>query len=283
MSNHQHDFSQRIEEFKQNGFTVFEKMYDEEQMQRWRDVLAQLQQEFGGNGDAPFWFGNMAERAPHSMMPALANPIVLDFAERVMGPFVQLDNLTLVGFPSVDPEEARGKVTDWHRDRWAHLPLGVYERPLAVNAITYFQDLDEASGPLRVVPGSHREPISVGTEEVRKPHPDEQLVCAKAGDVVFIHHSLLHTGTPNTSGKVRYFFSLFYNQSWMKTTDNHDGPNTRGLRAEARAKGDRRLLRLFGEDELLARRGNAGFLQPDEELWQKWLEEDRAAMNQEQA
>jgi hypothetical protein len=54
MHNHQHDSSQRIGEFKLNGFTVFQKMYDEEQMQRWRDVLARLQQEFGGNGDAPF-------------------------------------------------------------------------------------------------------------------------------------------------------------------------------------------------------------------------------------
>lgn len=272
------DLSCRLEEFHENGFTVFEQMYDDAQMQCWRDVLAGLQREFATDKDAPFWFGNMAERAPRSMMPALANPTVLDFAEQVMGPFVQLDNLTLVGFPSVDPESAKGKVSHWHRDRWAHLPLGVYERPLAVNAITYFQDLDEKSGPLRVIPGSHRRAVSLEPEELRKPHPDEQLVCAKAGDIVFIHNMILHSGTPNTSGKTRYFFSLYYNQSWMKTTDNHSGPNTQQLIAEARRKGDRRLLRLFGVDDNLETRGNAGFVQPDEDLWQKWIAEDRAAL-----
>jgi hypothetical protein len=48
----------------------------------------------------------MAEHAPQSMMRALTNPVALDFAECVMPPFVQLDNLTLVGFLPVDPEEA---------------------------------------------------------------------------------------------------------------------------------------------------------------------------------
>lgn len=32
----------------------------------------------------------------------MANERVLDFAERVVGPFVQLDNLTLAAFPPVE-------------------------------------------------------------------------------------------------------------------------------------------------------------------------------------
>ena len=48
-------------------------------------------------------FGNMLELAPHEMWEAVANPTVLDFAERVVGPFVQLDNLTLAEWQALDP------------------------------------------------------------------------------------------------------------------------------------------------------------------------------------
>ena len=48
-----------------------------------------------------------ARLCPQLMWEAVSNPTVLDFAETVVGPFVQLDNLTLAAFPPMD-EEARG-------------------------------------------------------------------------------------------------------------------------------------------------------------------------------
>ena len=127
------------------------------------------------------------------------------------------------------PEEAAGKASGWHRDRWGRMPSGAYERPLAFNAICYLQDLDDEYGPLRVLPGSHVEPIALAEEEIRKPHQDEQLIYMKAGDVVLTHNGLLHSGTPNTSGRKRYFFSVYYNISWLKHTDTFTGPNCQQL------------------------------------------------------
>ena len=78
------------------------------------------------------------------MESIVCHPMVLDFAQLVMGPFVQLDNLTLAAMaPVPDPEDARGKAGGWHRDRWGRMPNGAYERPLAFNAITYLQDLTD--------------------------------------------------------------------------------------------------------------------------------------------
>ena len=38
--------------------------------------------------------------------------------------------------------------------------------------------------------------------------------------------------------------------------------------------GDRRLLRLLGEDEKFVQRANSGFMEPDEQMWKQWIDED---------
>jgi hypothetical protein len=278
MNSTSYELDQHVQQFQRDGYTIFPGVFNEEQMQGWRELFHQLQGEPKADKMPSYWFGGIFERAPERLLPAVSHPLLLDFAERVMGPFVQLDNLSLVAFPTVDPEASQGKVTGWHRDRWACVPAGCYERPLAINAISYFQDLDEHSGPLRVLVGSHREPVTLDVEERTRPHAEERIVCAKAGDVVVIHNRILHTGTPNTSGKPRYFFSLYYNLTWMKTTDDHSGPRTREIVEASRARRDARTMRLFGVDENMAQRNNWGFMEPDEVHWEKWAAEDRAAV-----
>jgi len=272
------DLNPHIEAFKTDGYTVFPGVYSAEQMARWIELFRDLESRSMASGKPSFWFGGVFEEAPEAFLPAICNPLLLDFAESVMGPFVQLDNLSLVGFPSIDPDGAKGKVSGWHRDRWAKIPGGVYERPLAINAISYFQDLDEFSGPLRVIPGSHREPLTMDGAARSRPFPGERIVCLRAGDVVFIHNALLHSGTPNTSGKTRFFFSLYYNLTWLRSTDNHGGPATQALVEQARERRDYRLQRLFGQDEQMPARANSGFVRPDEELWAEWSAADKAAL-----
>jgi hypothetical protein len=271
---------ERLEQYRVQGYTLFEKLYDEPTMQAWREEQDRLEHSSTGPyaKQRTTWFGNMLERAPHLMWPAVAHPDILDFMEAVVGPFVQLDNLTLAAFPPISKQEASGKVSGWHRDRWGRMPNGTYERPLAMNAICYLQDLNDAYGPLRIVPQSHIQPVAVPKEAQTQPHPDEELIHLKAGDVILTHNALLHSGTPNTSGKKRYFFSVYYNISWLKYTDTFDGPNCRQLIAWARRRKDHRALRLLGVDEQLQARGNSGFLEPDQKRWQQWRTEDQEAL-----
>lgn len=272
----QRSIEAHLEEYKEHGFTVFLGVYDDATMQSWREEHQRLCAIYD-----QWWFGNMLEYAPRLMLPAVANPAILDFAEQVMGPSVQLDNLTLAGFQSVPAEQAAGKVSGWHRDRWGQVPRSAaFERPLAINAICYLQDLTDEFGPLRVIPGSHRRPITIPPDERNRPHPEERLIHMRAGDVVVTHNYLIHSGTPNTSGNVRYFFSVYYNLTWLKHTDNHGGPRTQALLQEARKRHDRRLMRLLGVDEQLQARANSGFLFPDEQRWAEWAAEDRAALQE---
>ncbi|MCC7261458.1 MAG: phytanoyl-CoA dioxygenase family protein [Candidatus Latescibacteria bacterium] len=271
----------RIAEFKHQGYTVFEGAFSRDLMDRWiakyPDLVARQTPQ--GAANPTLWLSSVVEYEPWLMLPAVNDPVILDFAERVLGPFVQLDNLTFMAFPSLPRAEAEGKAGGWHRDIWGWVPTGAdYVPPLACNAITYLQDLTDENGPLRVVAGSHRDPITVPQELRTTPHAREQLVYAKAGDVIFTHCALLHAGTPNMSGRERYFFSIYYNRSWLRHRDNHSGPNVARIIQMAREKNDRRLLRLFGVDELVFRRANSGFQVADEEMWDRWIEEDRAAL-----
>jgi ectoine hydroxylase-related dioxygenase (phytanoyl-CoA dioxygenase family) len=197
-----------------------------------------------------------------------------------MGPFVQLDSLAINAFPSVDADEAAGKVNAWHRDRYSTVPQTQdYLHPLGCKTIFYFQDLTEAFGPLRVVPGSHRRAIVPTVADRHLPREDELCLYPQAGDVVFTHCDILHSGTPNVSGQPRYFMSASYNRSFMKHRDPLDGPNTRALLEEAKRRNDRRLMRLLGCDDLLWDRTNAyWFIGSEEERWAAWAAEDRAFM-----
>ena len=268
---------QRLEAYKSDGFTIFEKVFDESQMQLWKEK----HQELSAANNGQTWFANTLELAPELMWQAVSHPTILEFMEKVMGPFVQLDNLTLAAFPSIEQEKAEGRVSGWHRDRWAHVPFtDAYHRPNAINAISYLQDLTDAFGPLRVIVGSHRKPLTIEDTDRGIPHPDETLIHMKAGDVVITHNGLVHSGTPNTSGQLRYFFSIYYNLTWLKHTDHHTGPHTQKLLAEAKEANNHQLMRLLGVDEQLQPRCNSGFLQSDEKRWEEWATADRTAIKE---
>ena len=105
----------RFARYKADGYSIFPGLYSAAQMAGWREEQNRLEAAsvgmFAPNGpnESParsHWFGNMLERSPHLVWPAVANPRVLDFAERVVGPFVQLDNLTLAAFPPVEDHAA---------------------------------------------------------------------------------------------------------------------------------------------------------------------------------
>ncbi len=273
----------RLDEYREQGYTIFSQLFDAATLHRWRDAFPDLAaRSTPPGGSPPIWLRNCIELSPNLFLHAVAHPELLDFAEAVMGPFVQLDNLTFVAFPSVSHDEARGKVSGWHRDIWAEVPRTTdYTRPLACNAICYLQDMTPEYGPLRVIPGSHRRPTLIAGDARQRPHPDEICVPVKAGDVVFTHNGLLHSGTPNTTGKPRFFFSIYYNLVWLKHRDNHSGFCTQQIVESARKRNDRRLMRLFGVDDCFIHRANSGFCVPDEEQWQKWSDEDRAVLRQE--
>ena len=154
----------RLAQFREDGYTVFEGVHPPALLHRWREVYDDVCRREG----TLVWLGSAFEIDPELFLPAIAAPVLLDFAERVMGPFVQLDDVSINAFPSVDAATAPA-ATAWHRDRYSEVPqTRDYVHPLACNTIFYLQDLNPERGPLRVVPGSHRQPIVFTPRTVRR-------------------------------------------------------------------------------------------------------------------
>ena len=278
-----------VDEFKRNGYTVFKELFNRNITEQWKTVFDDLvtRQPAIERRRAPelgnqIVLDNLVERDPRVMLPAVTHPTILDFLERVMGPFVQMESLRMNRTDSVSKRQADVAATNWHRDGWAMFvgQTSDYLHPLACNVLTYLQDMTDDVGPLRVLPGSHRGSVFIPKENTRASLPNERLVKVKAGDTAIIHSCILHTASQNTSGKPRFFMSRFYTKCFLPTRDNHNGPNVQKIIADARERNDRRLMRLFGVDELAGTRSMATGSAPEEILWKRWIAEDRAIKKQ---
>ena len=270
---------EHLTEFKRDGFTLFPGMLDPAWMREMRDGFEELEGRIpNADGSRRSAITDVLEHQPEPVLRALSNERLLDFAEMVVGPHVQLESIT---FRRTPPQpEKDGAALGFHRDMFAFFPEdGVYHRPLLFNALSYLQDLTDESGPLRIIPGSHMRALRMTPEEARRPHPEEVIVYPRAGDTAVFHCSMLHSGSPNRSNDYRYLFFLTFNHSWLKHRANYQGPVSQAVIAGARARNDRRLLRLLGVDDRFVQRANCGFLEPDEENWKRWIADDDAARN----
>ena len=265
---------QHLEEFKTIGFTLFPKMLDDEWVAQMRAAFEEIADRIPNpDGSRSATFVDVLEHKPDLVLSAMSNPRLLDFAEMIVGPHVQLESIT---YRRTAPQPADTKpVLGFHRDMFAEFPQeGVYHRPLLFNALSYLQDLDDQNGPLRILPGTHMKAMSLKPEERTQPHRDEVILYPQAGDIAVFHNAMLHSGTANYSDDHRYLFFLTMNHSWLKHRANYTGPVSESVKARARHTGNRRLLRLLGEDPLFVPRANSGFNEPDEEMWKKWIGED---------
>ena len=274
--------SVRIERFKQDGYSVFKGFLTPEQVRTFTKLREDQVEEHmftTGASVRPGVVGNLLEKAPRAILPVVANPELIRFAERVMGPFVQLDAV-VINCDSPDPTAPRGKPRSWHRDRFGSVPSeGVYIRPLTMVVLSYLQSMTLDLGPLHVVPGSHMRPMLLTKEETKGDLPGQLALELEPGDAVILHHNLLHSAGHNTSGQDRCFLGFVFNLNGMSAEDNFAGPNCRALVERARKTGDRRLRRLLGDarEFVVARQVRGGFLVPDEEAWLTWIAEDDEA------
>ncbi len=205
-----------LQSFQTYGFVVLRGVMSVELVRQLRDELldptfdALFAQRSQGNPAERYAIGRTEgafkenPAVARAMSPLLLDHQVLSFAEAVLGGPAQLDGFRVTCFPSLGPEH-RGAVelNGWHVDRFSHcLPaeaddwaprrslshgsntgshLG-YCPPRAINCIAYLQDMDEGSGPLRVVARSHLNAGDhtlrdfVSAESKRVPLPDEHLV-----------------------------------------------------------------------------------------------------------
>jgi len=116
-----------------------------------------------------------------------------------------------------------GAAVEWHQD-WAFYPH-TNDDILAVGIL--LEDVDEANGPLMIVPGTHRDPILshhrdgvfCGAIDPADPlfTPERAVtITGRAGDLSLHHARVLHGSAPNRSDRARkiLFFELMAADAW---------------------------------------------------------------------
>ncbi len=116
-----------------------------------------------------------------------------------------------------------GAAVEWHQD-WAFYPH-TNDDILAVGIM--LEDVDEANGPLMVVPGTHKNPVlshhrnSVFCGAIDPADPlfeqDKAVtITGKAGDMSIHHARVLHGSAPNRSDRARklLFFEMMAADAW---------------------------------------------------------------------
>ena len=116
-----------------------------------------------------------------------------------------------------------GAAVEWHQD-WAFYPH-TNDDLLAIGLI--LADVDEANGPLMVIPGSHQGPTLDHTRNgvfAGAVDPDDPLfdlskavtLTGKAGSMTVHHVRLLHGSAPNMSDRARLicFYELAAGDAW---------------------------------------------------------------------
>ena len=244
------DLTQHLTEFQQQGVTCFPQQLDPTTVAQWQSVFQNQLADPPPNGNRRDTY-QLIQKYPQLALPFVANAQVLDFLEILMGPFVSLEALAISATFPTPKARADGGI-HWHRDMWAQVGRTTdYLPPNAVNVLNYFPHLQPAHGAFRYIPGSHRQSVFAIGDQAGKPHPQEQLLYPKMGDTLFIHSGLLHSGTGNSSHEMRYFISRFYAKCWYPRREETDIPPIQSFVAEAELQRDRRLMRLFGQDDLL--------------------------------
>jgi ectoine hydroxylase-related dioxygenase (phytanoyl-CoA dioxygenase family) len=147
-----------------------------------------------------------------SAVGLVANELVLDVADRVLGPDKSTFQLHLTQAIAIGPDSPAQAL---HRDQWcfdfhAFPPEMVVE----VSTIWALTDFTEATGATRVVPDSHR------SAEVTATDADAVPAEMPRGSVVVYTGSTVHGGGANRSDGTRVGLNVDYTLGWLRQEEN---------------------------------------------------------------
>ena len=131
----------------------------------------------------------------------ILTPQVLEAVEFVLGPRFKLSSLN-----------ARSTNPHSDADQPLHADSGAIADELGYsvcNSVWMLDDFTPENGATRMVPGSHRW-RRLPEPEFYSPHPAQQLVIGRAGDVVVMNAHMWHGGTANHTAFPRRAMHVYY-------------------------------------------------------------------------
>ena len=161
-------------------------------------------------GDKTKRFGALLSRCPLTQ-DLLTHRLILDTADRVLGPYCVQYQVNFTGAMHLTPGETAQTM---HRDTGFY-PIQNPAPPLTLATMWAATDFTLENGATRIVPGSHL------WNDERQPS-DSEIVQAEmtAGSVLIYTGSLIHGGGANQSNSPRSGVALHYSLGWLRQEEN---------------------------------------------------------------
>lgn len=216
----------QISSYRENGYLLVEDAVSADQLDRLREITYDLIErsrnvtESDGvydldDGHCPEQPRLTRIKLPHRQHPyywdVLRNSAMTEVLTSLLGPDTMIQTSKLN-----TKAPGGGAAVEWHQD-WAFYPH-TNDDMLAFGLM--LEDVDEANGPLQVIPGSHQGPVlsHMNADGVfcgavdpadRDFHADRAVtLTGKAGSMTVHHVRMLHGSAPNMSDRNRLV--LFY-------------------------------------------------------------------------
>jgi ectoine hydroxylase-related dioxygenase (phytanoyl-CoA dioxygenase family) len=224
---------EQIEVYRDQGYLLVEGVIDAPLLARLRDATEEMIERSRAvsasdavfdldDGHAPDRPRLTRVKVPHLNVPGfdqvLHAPGVKAVLQALLGPVVRLQTSKLN-----TKAPGGGAAVEWHQD-WAFYPH-TNDDLLAIGLM--LADVDEANGPLMVIPGSHKGPVLDHSRNgvfAGAVDPDDPLfdlskavtLTGRAGSMSVHHVRLLHGSAPNMSDRARLicFYELAAGDAW---------------------------------------------------------------------
>jgi len=195
-------------------------------------------------------FAGQYIRDPHKADPQIITRLLLDYplastARTLLGPRIVLRNSNIrITHPR------SGDATIWHTDYRPHItpPPRLGAAPAVITTLIYLDPADAQTGPLYVLPGTHRTPGQ--PPAAMAPLPGQAELVMTPGQAVVMNAALWHRGGPNISpGRTRRLITLQLSSIFMAPHAFAVTPPSAAytqLAGQAQNDGDEPLLELLG-------------------------------------
>ena len=249
-----HASPEEIARFAEEGYLVRERLFSPEQVERLRAALDEVaaQEIEGGLGvSKERRFGGLFLRHLMDKHPAFLELFrfapTLSVARAMLGPQVQVLPMTArISYPDQPNQE-----THWHfHQRVIPNPMpAFFTRPHVIDCLIYLDDVNDANGPLCVVPGTHHRIHEDLIGNQYGELPGQRTLRLPAGSCALIHGALWHRALPTTpEGSIRRLLILPYANAWLKLPSYGVRPE-KGLMQALHENPDQETRELLGLPE----------------------------------
>lgn len=219
-----HAAPQEITDLIENGYIVRERLFTGGELDALRQAADEIEarhremHEPGqGKGFGGLFARNIIDDHPTIENLLLRNPTLVSVARAVLGPQVQVHASVL----RVAYADLENQGVEWHfHQRVVPDPEPpFFLRPVVLDNLIYLDDLTDDTGPLVVMPRSHRTNADLPSGDFSD-KPGQVIVRCPAGSVVTSHSSLWHKAlAPKPGGGKRRLLIFGYSPVWLKTID----------------------------------------------------------------